>query len=362
MQKRILLVAPLPPPIGGDTVSSTRLLGSRYWRQADMRIDCINTSAGSGVKLVEVKRSWRDPLRALKILCLLLLKLPRADILLIWANSSFICSMGIPVMAIARFMRKPYIVKVFGAMLPERIEAYSPRRAGTIKDLLRKADYILPQTGMLEDNLEKITGIDRDRLVRFPNFLPDSYFKIELRKEPFSGSCVFVGQIKDEKGVFEILEALKGRDDLSCEFYGPIVERDRERFLKEISESGNCSYAGIIGPGETINTIRRYNLLLLPTRHEGEGYPAVVLEAFVAGTPVISTEWRSIPELVENGKRGILIPVSSPERLLTAIDMLARDRSMYDSIVWNAAEYAEKFSEKAVIGDLLLGLIKESTG
>ena len=357
---RILLVAPLPPPIGGDTVSSARLLESECWDRAGFEIECINTSADRGVKLVAVKRSWRDPLRALRILCRLLMRLPRTDILLLWANSSFICSLGIPVMITARIMRKPYLVKIFGAMLPERIDGQGHIRRKIVKGLLGKARYILPQTKMLEKELVTRTGLDPERIVQFPNFLPASSFAEGYEKKRFSGECVFIGQIKSEKGVFDIIEALRGRDDLSCDFFGPVVERDRKRFLNETEASRNCRYAGMLAKDKIMETLVRYDVLLLPTKHEGEGYPAVILEAFAAGIPVITTDWKSIPELVKDGKRGILIPADSPDRLSAALDLLSGNEMLYASLAANAHEYVGRFSEEIIVGELLTGLVSDS--
>ena len=361
IRKRILLVAPLPPPIGGDTVSTTRLLESSYWEQAGFAIEYINTSAGEGVKTAEVKRTWKDPVRALRILIQLLTRLPKADIMLLWANSSFIVSLGIPVMRLARILKKPYIVKPFGTMLADRIDGLGPTRRKTVVSLLDTAGYILPQTKMHADELVTRAGLDPGRIVQFPNFLPDGSI-IEPRPEKqFSGRCIFIGQIKSEKGVFDIITALKDRNNLNCDFYGQIVARDNTSFFDRINSCPNCHYKGTLANNEIMETLDRYDVLLLPTTHPGEGYPAVIIEAFAAGVPVVTTEWKSIPELVGNGSRGILVPPSSPGRIAEALDMLGRDEKLYESLSKTAHEYVKGFSEKNVVGQILIGLISDST-
>ena len=360
MSGRILLVAPLPPPIGGDTVSTTRLLESRYWKDAGYEIECINTSAGEGVKPAEVRRTWKDPLRAVRIISQLLFQLPQADIVLLWANSSFIVSLGIPVMRLARLFRKPYIVKPFGTMLADRISELGAARRKTVVSLLDRSDYILPQTKMHADELVTRAGLDLERIVIFPNFLPDRSIVDSRIGRKFSGRCVFVGQIKEEKGVFDIIEALKDSQGMSCDYYGQIIARDNERFFDEIGSCPACHYRGTLSNDEIIDTLQRYDVLLLPSRHPGEGYPAVIIEAFAAGLPVVASDWKSLPELVEDGRRGLLVPVSSPERISEALIRLADDDDLYDSISKNVREYVKGFSEKAVVNDLLIGLVRKS--
>jgi glycosyltransferase involved in cell wall biosynthesis len=263
-------------------------------------------------------------------------------------------------MRFARIMRIPYIVKPFGTMLADRIGQLGSVRRKDVISLLRRAEYLLPQTRMHAEELTMISGLDPDRIVRFPNFLPDGSIVEPRPERRFSGKCIFLGQIKAEKGVFDIISSLKHRNDLRCDFYGQIITRDNESFFTHIDSSRNCHYRGTLESGEVVDTIGSYDVLLLPTRHQGEGYPAVILEAFAAGVPVITTEWKSIPELIGDNKRGILIPPSSPERISAALDLLNRDRDLYDSLARSAHEYARSFSESNLVGETLIGLVSES--
>ncbi len=358
--RRILVLAPLPPPIGGDTMTSKRLIESRYWEKAGFEIECINTSPGEGVKTTEVKRSWKDPGRALRIMGKLASRLSRADIVLLWANSSFIVSLGIPVMRLIRMTGKPYIVKPFGSMLADRIDALGAMRRKEVVSLLNRAGHVLPETRMHADELINRAGLDPDRIVLFPNMLPDKLILDERPKRTFSGRCIFIGQVKAEKGIFDIIEALRSRKDLSCDFYGQIISRDNDKFFNEIDSCPNCHYRGTLSNEEILGALDRHDVLLLPTYHQGEGYPAVILEAFAAGVPVITTEWKAIPELVKDGKRGILIPPSSPAHITEALDLLGRDEQLYDSLAENAHEYVKGFSEENVIGRTLIDLVLPS--
>ena len=352
--ERVLLIGPLPPPTGGDTISTLNLFKSSYWKSSGIVLDHIDASGENRLRLPGEKRSSFEVVRAMRIFFKMICKIPRAKLVLLWANSSFICTFGPVVLLFSSFMRKPVLIKPFGSLLAEMIDGFGNFRKKITLSTLKKARYILPQTLQMAAELVDRTGFDKDRILYFPNFLPDTAFKINIEKKAFSGKCLFVGQIKKEKGVFRIIEGLRGEREFSCDFYGQLVERDTGSFLEEMSSNDNFAYRGILDPEDVIDTICRYDILLLPTSHEGEGMPAVILQAFAAHVPVIATDWKSIPDIVRDRDTGILIPVESTDALGEAVKLLASDSRLYDRIAETAFESVKSFSEKAIVKELLI--------
>jgi glycosyltransferase involved in cell wall biosynthesis len=213
---------------------------------------------------------------------------------------------------------------------------------------------ILPQTDLVARGLVEQLGLPEELVTVFPNFLPDAALSKVREVKRFGGRCVFLGQIKAEKGVFDIAGALAGRKDRSCDFYGELTQRYGADFLRKIEGAENLRYRGVLDHERVIDTIKEYDILLLPTRHIGEGMPAVILEAFAAGVPVVATDWMAIPEMVADGERGLLVKPGSPEAIAAAVERLASNEALYERIADNAFEYAMKFSEKAVVRDLLI--------
>ncbi len=358
--KRVLLIGPFPPPIGGDTVLTLNVSRSGYWRERGIALECVDSSPGDRVRVPDERLTPRDVLRGVRVFLEFVTKLPRCGAVLLWANGRFILTAGLPVIVWCALFRKAVFVKPFGALLARRICRIPwPWRAFVLA-VLRRTAYVLPETKALARELVDEAGFPEGRLLVLPNFLPDDLFCAKRVSKRYSGKCAFFGQIKREKGVFDILDALGGAAGTICDFYGPILDRDREEFLHAISKYSNLSYRGAVEPGGVSGVAAGYDAVLLPTYHVSEGYPAVILEAFAAGIPVVATDWLSLPEMVENGVRGLLVPVRSPEKIREAVARFAADERLYESMCGNALEYVGSFSERAVIGGILVPLVERS--
>ncbi|HUV37498.1 MAG TPA: glycosyltransferase [Patescibacteria group bacterium] len=354
---RALVIGPTPPPIGGDTISTQRLLASRYWKEFGIGPVHLNTSAGGPVRIGE-RLGLRDILRGARILVHVFSRLSRIDVVLLWANSRFLCTIGVPIIAMGRLARRPVVVKIFGAFLAERLRTLRGPWRRVVIGALGNAAFVFPQTESMTDELVQELGLPRERVICLPNFLPDAALEGTHRGRRFGGKCIFIGQIKREKGVFDIMEALAGRRDFTCDLYGPVLDRDRAEFLEGIDGTPNIHYRGVAPPGDVQRIVGEYDLLLLPTYHIGEGYPAVILEAFAAGVPVVATGWKSIPDLVADGERGIIVPVRSPGAIREALQRIGRDEALYESMSRNAFEYARRYSERIVVRGILLERVR----
>jgi glycosyltransferase involved in cell wall biosynthesis len=287
-------------------------------------------------------------------------KLPGCGAVLLWANGRFILTAGLPIIVWCELFRKAVFVKPFGGFLARRIcKTQRPWRAFALA-VLRRTMCVLPETKALARELVDEGWFPAEQVLVLPNFLAEKSFGHARAPKPYSGRCVFFGQIKREKGVFDIIDALGGEANAICDFYGPVLDRDRAAFLEAISRHPNLSYGGLIEPGLVSSVAAGYDVLLLPTYHESEGHPAVILEAYAAGVPVVATDWLSLPEIVENGVRGFLVPVRSPDKIREAVDRFAADERLYESMCGKAIEYVESFSERAVIGGILVPLVERA--
>ncbi|MEO1626915.1 MAG: glycosyltransferase family 4 protein, partial [Bacteroidota bacterium] len=111
-------------------------------------------------------------------------------------------------------------------------------------------------------------------------------------------------------------------------------------------------YKGVLSKAEVLPTLREYDVLILPTYYGGEGYPGSIIEAYSLGLPVITTRWKSIPEIVRHGYSGRLIDIQSNEQLLEAMQFF--NESNYGEYSSNARQYfQDRFSTDQVNGQVL---------
>lgn len=93
--------------------------------------------------------------------------------------------------------------------------------------------------------------------------------------------------------------------------------RHLEERVRRLGLAGKVHFAGWVSAAQVRDAIRAARALVLPSL--SEGLPVVVMEALALGRPVIASALSAIPELVEPGVTGWLVPAGSPEHLTRAM-------------------------------------------
>lgn len=104
---------------------------------------------------------------------------------------------------------------------------------------------------------------------------------------------------------------------------------------------------------------RDTDLFVLPTT--GEAFGMVFQEAAAAGVPCIGTNLNAVPELVESGETGILIPVRAPHALAAALQQLVSDAEVRRRMGAAARRRIARSGAPSLYGTQLLQLIRHVT-
>jgi glycosyltransferase involved in cell wall biosynthesis len=128
---------------------------------------------------------------------------------------------------------------------------------------------------------------------------------------------LYVGRLAPEKDVRTLLEAWRSiRAPLILAGDGP----DRKA-LEALAPEG-VEFRGTVSPEEVTRLLKGARALLFPTRCN-EGGPRSVIEAYAAGVPVIATSLGALPEMVEDGVTGLLVPPGGTDSWVKAVATFA---------------------------------------
>jgi teichuronic acid biosynthesis glycosyltransferase TuaC len=139
---------------------------------------------------------------------------------------------------------------------------------------------------------------------------------------------IFVGNLIKTKGVFELLEAFislsASRRDLYLIMVGKGAEQKKIRnIIESASLENRIILTGKVPHNEISSWLNAADLFVLPTYYEG--LPNALLEAMSCGLPVIATRVGGIPEVIEDGRNGVLIEKQNTNALSRAIEYLIND-------------------------------------
>ena len=218
--------------------------------------------------------------------------------------------------------------------------------------------YILENTGLDGENFHTIPcGVDTNR------FSPDSMKRKEVRKEKV---ILTVASLIPPKGLSYLLDALSD-PAVKRLGYRSIILGDgpmNDELVRKARDLGvDVDFMGGVPNEEIGNFYRSSEIFVLPcvTASDGhhDGLPVVLMEAMASGLPVISSDISGIPELIEDGVSGILVPEKDTAALSRSIYTLLTERGLREKF---SVEGRKKVVEKFEIRDIarrLKGLFSE---
>jgi colanic acid/amylovoran biosynthesis glycosyltransferase len=182
--------------------------------------------------------------------------------------------------------------------------------------------------------------------------LDESFLSRAVAPIPARPRLVSVGRLAEQKGHLLLIDAAARLRERGMEFElvlvgdGPL--RDEIETLIDRLDLRDCvRVTGFLGTAEVRRELEAARALVLPSF--AEGLPVVIMEALALGRPVISTYVAGIPELVEPGRSGWLVPAGAVLPLVEAMaEALAADPAELEAMGRSgAARVAERHAAAA---------------
>ncbi|MDT7949279.1 MAG: glycosyltransferase family 4 protein [Thermoflexus sp.] len=187
-------------------------------------------------------------------------------------------------------------------------------------------------------------------VVRFPAWTDIEVFlkagEGDGAREPV---ILYAGALTPLKGVHHLLRAFAKVAQELPEARLEIIGRDENpEYAEELRQevfrlrlNGRVSFVGEVPQVELANRMRRSRVFVLPSLSEGLG--RVVVEAMATGTPVIGSRVGGIPEMVQEGWTGFLVPPGDEETLAERLRWMLERPPEAEAMGRRAREFARAF-------------------
>ena len=353
MSIRVLLIGPTEP-IGGATVSF-RYLVDELAQRDDVTLRVIATRGQDGASGQALARETA------RFLGQLLAAVPHCDVVSLHGSTRRFLVYGAIARAVALAARKPLLLRVFGSSIAEVLTARGGL-AALVPWVMGAEGILLQCQALLADVRERYPAA---RVAWFPTSrpLPAATPSAPRTRRGAVGPlrAAFVGHVRAEKGVLALVEAARrlGPEVVQVDVYGRRYDNVR---IADLEGMAHVRYHGEIAAEDVPGRLASADVLVLPTRFGGEGYPGVVIEAFQMGLPVVTSRFRFLPELVIDGVRGALVEPDDPCTLADALARLHQDVATYDRLAEGAFRAGRYFESARWNGDYFMSCVRALAG
>lgn len=335
---KVLIVAPALPLIGGQVVQSSRLL-ENFRSEPNLQVDiqAINPSFFPQLQKIKYVRTF---LTQTKYIFDLLRKTPRYDIIHVFSASYFsFLLVSTPAVFISKLFGKKTILNYRSGEAEDHLKKWRRSAIPTI----RLFDKIVMPSGYLVDVFAKF-NLEAEAIY---NFVKTENYQFRVRK-PLRPVFLSNRNFEPLYNVACILRAFsiiqKEIPEAKLLLAGDGSERENLHRLAEELKLKNTEFIGRVLLLEMPKLYDKADIYL--NSPNIDNMPNSIIEAYAAGTPVISTNAGGIPYILEHEKTGLLVEVNDHEKLASEAIRLLKDDALVEKITNNGHQLTTKFSWK----------------
>lgn len=219
---------------------------------------------------------------------------------------------------------------------------------------MTEADRIIAVSSNTAQDITQMLGIAPERITVIPNGV-ESYFRVlpsdrvqAIRQQQGLSNEAFcllnVGSNHQRKNVFTVLKVLKELKDKGLPVYlwkiGDDFTGEQKEFIEE-QDLGNC--IAFLGKADKEKLVEYYNAadaLIAPSLYEGFGL--TILEAMACGTPVVTSNVSSLPEVA--GDATILTDPLDVQAIVAAVSHLYGDEIHRQEMIEKGLHRIQQFT------------------
>jgi glycosyltransferase involved in cell wall biosynthesis len=199
-----------------------------------------------------------------------------------------------------------------------------------------------------------------------PNAVDESFFDVTPEINPAEPPLILcVGVVcerKNQNAFIRALDALVARRKIRLVFLGLAARGDDygREFFELLRTRPWCEHRGHVDREQLKNWLRGTTLLALPSLEDN--CPMTVLEAAAAGVPVVAANVGGVPELVEDGKNGLLCDPRDAASMGGAVEKILAQPEVARALAANARATAQRRFHPLVVARRHLEIYREVLG
>ena len=313
-KKHVLLIGPPPYRESGARVTFDlmfeyiRKLPHLVIHNFDLPVHHPLYSKGGMHTTTNHPRTVIEVLRAVSLV-------PRVESVVLFGSSDVCFSYGLVFMSFSKLFRRHCAVRITGgrAVFSTMLLPAFVRSACLI--MARMSDVFVVQTQVARKDLPVRL---RSKAIVIGGFRPRPLPDLpSLRWKEGGKKFIFVGKspsdkkqaTKDVKGLDVLLDAVDHIhhsstrksdsvpvEDMEWHIYGPVSDSLRERMQR----MPDITFHGMMTNDQLRDALRRHDVLVFPSRYAFDGHPGVIIEAFMAGLPVVASDLPGPAEIVHH--------------------------------------------------------------
>ena len=205
-----------------------------------------------------------------------------------------------------------------------------------LPEKLSRSAFIMTHTDFCRDRLHKLSpDLDMAKIhtIRI-GVDPSEWRPLEQLMSAQPSTLIAVCRFVEKKGLDVLVRACallkKRRVPFQCFLIGDGPEMSRlQSLVAELELQDEVRFTGAVSTDRVRSYLVPSNVIVVPSVYardgERDGTPSVLIEAMARGVPVVASAISGIPELIDNGKSGLLVPERDEEALASAIQNLLAD-------------------------------------
>lgn len=364
---KLLVLAPLPPPINGQSLAVQSLL--EQFKCDGYSVLTVNLSKNTGLlgesNLLRILEIFRIAWRVLHV---------KNDFDFVYLTTSESIAGNLKDMlllvTLGRLRAKTWLHLHGGAGMRNLLA----NRSGLIGRL--NAFFLKRVAGVivLGDRLKPIFDgyVESERIHIVKNFADDTVFiEMEHIIAKWSDTSIlrvlFLSNLLLGKGYGDLLQAIRSlplplASRMQFDFAGGFESaNDENRFRAAIADFPRVNYHGIVKGKVKEKLLEQAHVFCLPTYYSYEGQPISILEAYASGCVVLTTDHSGIFDIFTPGENGWKVEPRNPASIVAALQAVANAPAEAGEIAVQNAQLAKlRYTKKAHMSALYgaLGLRK----